>query len=379
MQSGPSIEKAYERLFKWCEERSFAGSDPFDGLRSRLFQRMPLRNLRSVRLAVLQAVKRSPVNLRPLLGVTPGVNPKGIALFALAELSRYRFTGEPIHERRANELLSRLLELGKADGDTLAFGYDFDWQSRVLFAPAGSAAIVPTAFASQAFSEGAAVLGSGKFADAVARIGRFAATRLNRTVDEADKICFSYTPGDSSVIYNASLLAAECLSRSSGPDDRELACRAVNFVVERQREDGSWSYGEAKGQEWVDNFHTAYVLTSLARLKDCAGARGLHALEKGLAFWTRNFFLENGLPRYYSDSTYPVDIHSAAVAIAAAAELGDIDLAEKVTRWTMRNMLDAEGFFYYRAGRVVIDQTPHMRWGQAWMAYALARLVEARG
>ena len=36
------LEKVYDRLFAWCEEREFAGPDPFDGLNSRIFQATPL-------------------------------------------------------------------------------------------------------------------------------------------------------------------------------------------------------------------------------------------------------------------------------------------------------------------------------------------------
>jgi hypothetical protein len=40
-------------------------------------------------------------------------------------------------------------------------------------------------------------------------------------------------------------------------------------------------------------------------------------------------------------------------------------------------MLDAQGFFYYQVRRDRTIKTPFMRWGQAWMAYAIARLIEA--
>jgi hypothetical protein len=96
-----------------------------------------------------------------------------------------------------------------------------------------------------------------------------------------------------------------------------------------------------------------------------------------MRYWLGNFFLEDGTPKYYDHETYPVDIHSAAVAISALAELDQIDVAFRVTDWTIRNMRDVDGFFYYRVGRILVDETPHMRWGQAWMAYALARLVES--
>ncbi|HTH51592.1 MAG TPA: hypothetical protein VL501_06650, partial [Pyrinomonadaceae bacterium] len=244
------LARIYDRLYAWCEARGFAGSDPFDGLNSGVFQATPLRNHRVPRLALTQLVKRSPVNLRRLLGVPHGVNSKGIALFALAEMSRYRSTGDEGHAARARDLLGRLSELSICDGNTLAFGYNFDWQSRVFFAPGGTPTIVPTAFASQAFAEAAEIFEDGSYRDAVQAIARFAATRLNRPVEADDEVCFSYTPLDESVIFNASLLAAECLIRSDDAAHHELARKAVNFVIRRQRDDGAWNYGAGSAQGW---------------------------------------------------------------------------------------------------------------------------------
>jgi hypothetical protein len=373
------LEPIYDRLYAWCEARGFAGFDPFDGLNSRIFRATPLKNYRVPRLALTQIVKRSPIDLRPLVGVRSGVNPKGIALFALGELSRFRATSDKSHAANAQQLLELLLGLGIRGEDTLAFGYNFDWQSRVFFAPKGTPTAVPTAFASQAFAEGAAAFGDERFADAVQQIAIFAATRLNRPVEADDKICFSYTPLDESVIYNASLLAAECLMRSEDQEHHELARKALNFVVRQQRPDGAWTYGAGESQGWIDNFHTAYVLQSIRRIADRLGT--IYEIEEafptGKEYWLTRFFLDDGTPKYYDEQTYPVDIHSAAVAVAALAELGEIANARRVAEWTIKHMLDVDGFFYYRLGKLVVDQTPFMRWGQAWMAYALARLMEA--
>ena len=374
----PDLERIYERLFAWAARRDFAGSDPFDGLNSRLLQATPLRKFPLPRLVLTQAVKRSPVDLRHLLGIPPGVNAKGIALFALAELSRFRVTRDLTHKENARSLLDKLLDLGIPGDGTLAFGYNFDWQSRVFFIPKGTPTIVPTAFASQAFREAAESLGDDRYCDAVQQIARFAATKLNRPVETDSEICFSYTPVDTSCIYNASLLAAECLARSNDPDHKLLALKAVNHVIREQREDGAWAYGDQVSQSWVDNFHTAYVIQSIRRIGDELGWNdaAYHSYENGVRYWLWNFFLENGTPKYYDDNTNPIDIHSAAVAIATLAEINEVDRARKVAAWTCRNMLDTDGFFYYRIYGALVDETPHMRWGQAWMAYALARLME---
>jgi hypothetical protein len=387
------LEHIYHRLYSYCEAHGFAGPDPFDGLNSRIFQATPLRHSALARRILQQVVKRSPINLRSWLAVSEGVNSKALALFSLAELARFRTNHEGFHLDNARKHTDRLLARGVVgetnDGHpTLAFGYNFDWQSRYFFAPAGTPAIVPTAFASQAFVEAFEAADDQKYLAAAGAICNFILTSLNRPVETADEICFSYTPLDDTRIFNASLLAGECLARVSAATDNseylDMAAKTVRYVMRRQRPDGSWPYGEADSQGWVDNFHTAYVVLSLYRLSALSpdlSAATSGPLRRGIDYWIDNFFLDDGTPKYYNSLVYPVDIHAAAVSIAALSEMSEADtrlppLAKKVADWTIENMLDQEGYFYYQMRENGVLKTPFMRWGQAWMAYASARLLE---
>ena len=382
------LKTTYDRLYSYCAERDFTGHDPFDALNSEVFQKLPVKNLRFARLALLQLVKRSPVDLRASLRVKDGVNSKALALFALAETARFRASGDEHHAANAKLLLDRLLKL-KISGDTpdgkrwMAFGYNFDWQSRYFYAPRGTPAIVPTAFASQTFSEAFELFKDERYSQAISEIATFVVAKLNRFIETTDEVCFSYTPVDRSVIYNASLLAGECLARAAKMNDKtgysQLAEKALRFVVRRQRADGAWVYGASGKQAWVDNFHTAYILLSMRRITDAIGADDSEvetAFDRGFDYWLANFFLDDGTPKYYTHEVYPIDIHSAAVAIAAMSELGETENAHRVATWTCENMLDERGFFYYQQRASGIIKTPFMRWGQAWMACALARLIE---
>ena len=388
--------QTYNELFDYCAAENFAGYDPFDGLNSRLFQALPFKHFRLVRLAWLQTVKRSTRNLRPALKIEKGVNAKGIALFALAELSRFRATYQPTHAANAKNFLDKLLDLKISIQDPkskiqnrTAFGYNFDWQSRVFFAPLGTPTIVPTAFAAQAFTEAHGLFGGEDYHRIVSEAAHFVESDLRRPVQNEAEICFSYTPLDQTKIYNASLLAGEVLANAGqlagNKEYFELAEKTANYAVNHQREDGAWVYGENREQAWVDNFHTAYVLLSLFRLqKLIPGFNCGETITKGLDYWLENFFLPDGTPKYYDRETYPVDIHSASAAIVALCELNEFDarclpLAEKVAGWTVRNMRDESGFFYYQKRQEKIVKTSFIRWSNAWTLYALARLIEATG
>jgi hypothetical protein len=388
------FDKIYDELFAWCESENFAGYDPFDGLNSRVFQATPLKYFALSRLAWLQLVKRSATNLRPLLKIEKGLNAKGIALFALAEISRFRTTQAEKHQQKAKLLLEKLLSLkirnsqSEIPNSKSSWGYNFDWQSRVFYAPKGTPTVVPTAFAARALVEGFQAFGDDLYLETCDRVCRFITTDLNRMDETEAEVCFSYTPLDKNIIFNASLLAGEVLADVGVlTNNREylcLAAKSANYVVNRQFPNGAWVYGAKSFQGWVDNFHTAFILRSLHRLQNLLPQLQAQAsLKNGLDFWIENLFLPDGTPKYYDRETYPVDIHSAAAAIACLAELKDFDerclpLAEKVAGWTIDQMRDPRGFFYYQKRRAETVKTPFIRWGEAWMAYALAKLSEGK-
>jgi hypothetical protein len=389
----PDLVNIYDRLYSYCKTHDFAGYDPFDGLNSRLFQVLPVKHFAFARLAWLQMVKRSPVDLRSLLRVQKGANPKGLALFALAELSRSRATQDPQHSDNARDLLEKLAgmrfeEKTPAGKTAAAFGYNFDWQSRSFYAPIGTPTVVPSAFAAQAFVEGYEFFGDDRYLDLAEGGCEFIVSGLNRPVETKDELCFSYTPVDHGVIFNASLLAGETLASVGtiieNSEYLAMAAKATRFVVRRQRSDGAWAYGENVRQQWVDNFHTAYILLSLFRISSRIPPlrNETHdAIKIGTDLWLNKFFLDDGTPKYYDNAVFPVDIHSAAVAVAALCELKPVDermigMARKTVEWTISKMLDPNGFFYYQKRKNLTIKTPFMRWGQAWMAYALARLIE---
>src|SRR5215212_4908215 len=103
------FQAAYDQLFSWCQERDFAGHDPFDALNSRLFQSTPLAQSRTARLVWTQLVKRSPADVRALARVPTERNAKGIALFALAQIANQRRLGTEESKKQVNDLLSGLV------------------------------------------------------------------------------------------------------------------------------------------------------------------------------------------------------------------------------------------------------------------------------
>jgi len=386
----PDLTSVYSHLWNYCRAQNFAGYDPYDGLNSQLFQSTPLKNSRLARLVWTQFFKRSLVNFRKVVRVPRERNAKGVALFALAALADYRDSGTKEAEMEVREMLDDLIGMSLKGFKGACWGYNFDWQSRSFFAPKGTPTIVPTAFAARALCEAAEVIDRDTYLPYARTIGDFILNDLNQTGDATDEVCFSYSPLDNTRVFNASLMAAEVLGtvgRMLQEDSLcDLARRAARYVIRRQHADGSWAYGADSHQAWSDNFHTAFILTSLSRLvESCRASDELEpALTRGFEFWKERFFLSNGWPKYYPNQLYPADVHSAAAAIVALVELrgrfpATLDLAEQIAAWAIDNLQSSHGYFYYQRKRFYINRIEYMRWSEAWMAYALACLIEVKG
>jgi len=377
-----SFHAAYEQLFSWCQQRDFAGHDPFDALNSRLFQATPLAQSRNARFIWTQVVKRSPADPRALIRVPAERNAKGIALFTLSQIANHRRLKTAESEAAVRDFVFGLLSM-KIDGYSGAcWGYNFDWQSRNFFAPRNTPTIVPTAFAARALIEA-----GQDFQPEARSVCEFIVKDLPRTIETESEVCFSYAPDTNTRISNASLLAAEVLAsvgNETGETDLiELADRAARYVVNNQQPDGSWLYGTDPKQAWIDNFHTAYVLFSLKRIIDVSASKHEFqpALKRGYQYWKNTFFLADGWPKYYDHDLYPADAHAAASAIVTFLECRELDndalkLAQTIATWTIQNLRDSRGFFYYQRRRFYTVRKPYMRWTQAWMLYALSRLLE---
>jgi hypothetical protein len=397
-----TLQTAHRDLWKWCRTQGLAGYDPYDGLNSRLFQATPLKRSRTARLAWIQFHKRSPINFRSLTRVPRERNAKAIALFALAALADFRRNPTKEHEVEARELLDDLIWMSLKGFRGACWGYNFDWQSRSFLIPRGTPTIVPTAFAARALCEAAEVLSRDEYLPFARTICDFILNDLSRSEETKDEVCFSYSPLDRTRVLNASLFAAETLATAGkllGEQSLiEWAGAAALYAVRRQQQDGSWLYGADSHQLWADNFHTSYMLTSMSRIIDAgpvsesrrvgiatgSNDQFVNSLHRGYDFWVERFFLKDGWPKYYPERLYPADIHSTASAIVALVELrgrisGTLILARQLAQWAITNLRDERGFFYYQRRRFLKVRIPYMRWSEAWMTYALARLREATG
>lgn len=378
------IRRALSALDGWVEGECFRGWDPYDALNSPLLKWLTF-NSRLMGIAWVQLLKRSPINLRPLLGVPKGYNPKGMGLFLASYLRYYRITGNPRHLERAHFFARWLQEHVSPGYSGACWGYNFDWPNRSFFAPSGTPTLVNTVFIARAFLDGHSWLGEEEWLNVARSACDFILSDLNRH-QEGDGLCFSYTPLDQRRVHNANVLAASLLARVASLTGEsgllDTARRAVAYTIARRRPDGSWPYGEDRLDSWVDGYHTGFVLVALAEYRDYSGANHIdECLACGYDFYKQKCFADGWVPRFSPESLYPIDIHCVAQAILTFCRFSGLDdkalgRAAAVAMWAIANMQDDQGSFHFQMRRHYRIRIPYMRWGQAWLFRALTELLE---
>lgn len=374
-------KSAVLRLLSYCRATDWAGYDPYDALNSKVLTVLPFMNFRTPRIVLTQALKRSPIDVRRLLLIEKTQNPKAISVF-LSALLKLRTIQIANVEDLIQLMIERLIAIRSRDVPYWCWGYSFPWQTRELLVPRGSPNLVCTTFVANALLDAYEQLHDQR----CLTIGLSAAEYL---LDELywngeDSVAgFSYPqPNLRNQVYNANFLAAALLCRvykHTGKEHfLEPALAVARYSAAKQRADGSWFYGKAPSQQWIDNFHTGYNLCSLQSVCRYADTTEFKShLRRGLDFYRANFFCESGAVKYFHNRTYPIDTHCVAQSIITLTELGDLDpacdrLACKILRWAMGHLWDDRGFFYYRVLRLCTNRISYIRWSQAWMLLALS-------
>ena len=378
------IKESFDNLISYCEKEHFKGWDPYDGLNSWVIQRTFLGRSRFFRLAWIQLFKRNPINLRKLFGIRKDYNPKGLGLFLIGYCNLYHLHPKKEYLEKIELLSDKILELQTKGYAGSCWGYNFDWQARAFFQPKYTPTVVATSFIGEALLMAFNITGDQKLLDTVISSCDFVLHDLNKSYDEDGNYTLSYSPLDQTQVFNAGLLGAKllCLVYNHNKDKKLLieAKKIVSYVCYKQHDEGSWSYGTLPYHQWIDNFHTGYNLECIFQYQKIANDQSFKSyIEKGLEYYLNNFFTKEGMSKYYNNSTYPIDIHAPAQLVVTLAKLDQLqtnkELVERVLKWTINNMQDSKGYFYYQKKKWITSRISYIRWAQSWMFYAFSYYV----
>jgi Glycosyl hydrolase family 76 len=374
------VAASLDRVQQWVEDRHYRGYEPFDGLSS-WFRPLTFGTLLGERL-LLQLIRQSPINLRPIMGVFPQDSTKGRGYMAHGYLFRHRTTGKAEYLQKAEVCLD-WLDHHKVPAFTRhSWSNHFDFSSRGGGYTKDDPIIVWTALIGFAYLEAYEITGTARWLEIADSACGWIMGLPREKTSQGD--CLSYRYKVQSSIHNSNMLGATMLARTAkhtgNREYLEVARSAMEYSCSRQLPDGAWWYGEETKYHWIDNFHTGYNLDSLKGYLESSGDETWRPnFHRGLDYYKRHFFEPDGCPKYYHDRRYPVDSQCAAQSIESLAAFSSedpecLELSIKVARWTIANMQGRDGHFYYRIYPLMKARTPMLHWAQATIYKGLAML-----
>ena len=327
--------------------------------------------------------------MRPFFIVPKDYNAKGIGLFLQGYCNILKVC-EKIPEIGTKEeitqqihILAKLLISLRSKGyHGSCWGYNFDWQSRRLFLfPAYCPTVVATNFCSTALMSAYEVTGKKEYLDVALNSANFILNDLHLDDYEGEKM-ISYSPlHGNDLVSNASLLGSKvlayCYKYTKNEEYLKVARSSVRACCKGQRAEGAWTYSQVPPKLWVDSFHTGYNLDGLIAYEESTGDKDYHEnIERGFDYYIKNFFNKDGSPKYYDNQQYPIDIHCPGQLLVTLHRLHKFDeyseMADKVLKWTIQNMQDEKGYFYYQLKKGISSKIPYMRWSNAFMFYSMS-------
>ena len=308
------------------------------------------------------------------------------AHFAMGFTFLHEAMANPAHLQKAVHFLAALEKTRCPDYLEFCWGYPFDWVTRNGVIKAGTPLITTTPYAFEAFLQvykSQADAGRKKIIESIVRhtgtdIKDFKTSETARTS--------SYTPHDQGGVVNASAYRAFTLmSAAKFLGDNALLKIAepnINFVLESQNADGSWPYAKDGVRDFVDHFHTCFVMKALAKIYKLNGdPRILAALAKGVDYYLKNLFAENGMPRPFSKAprltVYQCELYDCAecinLCLLLRREFPQLQSTlETVIAGILKNWVKRDGSFRSRKLMFGWDNVPMHRWAQSQMFRSLA-------
>ncbi len=297
--------------------------------------------------------------------------------------------GEEQYYRRAVHFLEVLKETRCPGYDHYCWGYPFNWETRRGTIREGTPLITTVPYAYEAFWEVYQIDGDRKWLEIMQSIAQHAVKDYHDFEVSATASTCSYTPepGEPGGVINASAYRAFLLTRAAEDfaEDyyRKVADRNLNFVLQSQNADGSWYYSTDGERDFVDHFHTCFVLKALAKIEALTGNQECtKAIERGVDYYVRNLFDDQGLPKPFSRrprmTVYRRELYDYAECINVAVLLKGrfAALDEVLSRVVhLSGWQKSDGSFRSRLLLLGWDDVPMHRWAQAQLFRSLCFLL----
>jgi hypothetical protein len=307
------------------------------------------------------------------------------AHYAMGFASLFQVTNDDAHLRRAVHFLEELKKSRCPGFQEYCWGYPYDWVTRNGMIRSQTPLITSTPYAYEAFLHVHHLDGCEEWKEIAASIARHAFRDIKDfSVSENASSC-SYTPFDKGGVINAAAYRSFLLTSASQMFSKEeywlTAERNLNFVLENQNPDGSWFYAVDGVRDFVDHYHTCFVIKALAKIHTLTGHNGCRqALTKGVDYYVKNLFDDDGFPKPFSKAprltVYKRELYDCAECINVCLLLRDRfpqleTNLETVVKGILKDWIKPDGSFRSRKLHLGWDNVPMHRWGQAQMFRSL--------
>jgi len=298
--------------------------------------------------------------------------------------------GQPRYHERAVHFLEVLIATRSQGFANHAWGYPFDWVTMNGTLTAGTPMITTLPYVYEAFRDVNRLDHNEKWRVVMRSIADHALNDYEdfETSSTGRSTAYTPRPGKLGGVINASAYRAGLLTMAAR-DFGDEACQRVaqanlNFVLESQNADGSWFYSTDGKRDFVDHFHTCFVMKALAKIEAITGcSRCTTALERGVRYYVDNLF-DEGLPKPFSRAprltVYRRELYDYAECLNLAALLGGrfpaFDallpgiVGDVLGRWRK-----PDGSFRSRQLLAGWDNVPMHRWAQAQLFRSLSLLA----
>jgi hypothetical protein len=308
------------------------------------------------------------------------------AHYAMGFAFLYQATGDPAQLENAIHFLTELKNTRCHEFTDYCWGYPFDWVTRNGVLKKETPLITTTPYVYEAFLQVFKLEPRDEWKLILESIARHAAVDIKDFNTSEKASSCSYTPYDKGGVINAAAYRAFLLTsaslRFSNDNYSNIAERNLNFVLENQNPDGSWFYAVDGVRDFVDHYHTCFVMKALAKIHTLTGHPAtLKALGKGVGYYLSNLFDTDGLPKPFSRAprltVYKRELYDCAECINLCLLLRDRfpvlgPTLEKVVTHVLQAWVKRDGSFRSRKLYLGWDNVPMHRWGQSQMFRSLA-------
>ncbi len=296
---------------------------------------------------------------------------------------------DPRYYERSVHFLRELQRTRAPGYERYCWGYPFDWVTRGGTITAGTPLITTTPYAYEAFSLAFDLDGNHEWLTVMRSIAEHASKDIKDFDTSPEASTCSYTPEGHQGVVNAGAYRAYLLTSASKRfrDERyrRLADRNLNFVLQSQRPDGSWPYAVDSVRDFVDHYHTCFVLKALAKIEALTeDGRCVEAIRRGVEYYLKNLFDERGLPKPFAKAprltVYRRELYDYAECMNLCVLLKDRYSGLGDTLWNvlddlLRHWQKPDGSFRSRKLFLGWDNVPMHRWAQAQMFRSLVFLL----